>query len=81
MKIDAVYLPADVNECVTMPEPCANGGTCVNRNEGYNCTCTPQFTGDRCTKGQSIAVAIIAHSTNMLFARVKNHVGEALDWV
>ena len=37
-----------------LDEPCQNGGTCVDREEGgVNCTCTEEFFGDYCTKSNS----------------------------
>ncbi|XP_025895707.1 fibropellin-3-like [Nothoprocta perdicaria] len=36
----------DVNECETLP--CLHGGSCINRLGGYQCSCPPGFTGERC---------------------------------
>jgi hypothetical protein len=30
------------------PNPCANGGSCVNGWSGYTCACAPGFAGDTC---------------------------------
>merc|ERR1719361_1798515 len=36
-----------VNECEVLDEPCLNGGTCIDRPNGYDCVC-PGLIGDRC---------------------------------
>jgi len=30
------------------PNPCLNGGTCTNTQDGYSCECAPGYTGDNC---------------------------------
>ena len=30
------------------PNPCQNGGTCVEKGSGYQCNCKPDWTGDKC---------------------------------
>ena len=32
-------------------DPCINNGTCTNRANGYNCSCPPGHSGERCKKG------------------------------
>lgn len=44
-----IYLP-DINECITN-NPCKNGATCVNSVGGYQCLCTPEFSGKHCDQG------------------------------
>ncbi len=36
--------------------PCANGGTCIDRINGYNCTCPTPWAGARCTEDTSALV-------------------------
>ncbi|XP_052828928.1 protein crumbs isoform X1 [Octopus bimaculoides] len=36
----------DVNDCYSYP--CQNGGTCVDQDQDYKCTCLPTFTGRNC---------------------------------
>ncbi|XP_076452127.1 uncharacterized protein LOC143287751 [Babylonia areolata] len=36
----------EINECE--PEPCLNGGKCVDKVDGFECQCHPNFTGQRC---------------------------------
>ncbi|CAH1791889.1 unnamed protein product [Owenia fusiformis] len=35
-----------INECSS--DPCKNGGNCVNRLNGYQCTCLPGYKGAEC---------------------------------
>ena len=35
-----------VNECI--PDPCLNGGTCVDGIDQYTCECAPGYTGTTC---------------------------------
>lgn len=34
-------------------KPCANAGSCFDRDEAYICMCGPQFTGETCSEGRS----------------------------
>ncbi|XP_019635893.1 PREDICTED: von Willebrand factor D and EGF domain-containing protein-like [Branchiostoma belcheri] len=36
----------EIDECQS--DPCVNGGTCVDLVNGYNCTCTEEYTGTHC---------------------------------
>jgi hypothetical protein len=38
----------NVDECAS--SPCQNGGTCVDLINGYACTCTPSYSGARCSR-------------------------------
>jgi len=47
-----IFLLSDVNECTDgQTNPCQNGGTCVNKNGGFDCDCTPFWMGDVCDRG------------------------------
>ncbi|CAH3191540.1 unnamed protein product, partial [Porites evermanni] len=37
---------SDINECESIP--CLNNGTCTDRSSGFNCSCPPGFSGNRC---------------------------------
>ena len=39
----------DIDECAS--NPCLNGGTCVDRLDGFTCQCTSGFTGPICGNG------------------------------
>ena len=44
-----VSIPLDLDECRWVPDrACANGGTCVDENDGFICVCSTGFSGDRC---------------------------------
>ena len=44
--IDYDWLISDINECD--PNPCANGGLCVDGVNGYTCACAAEWTGPNC---------------------------------
>ncbi|CAH1790488.1 unnamed protein product, partial [Owenia fusiformis] len=39
----------DIDECSS--NPCQNGGSCVDRFDGYHCTCAPGYWGANCDIG------------------------------
>lgn len=39
----------DINECLS--QPCANGGTCRELIDEYNCMCSTGYTGINCETG------------------------------
>ena len=43
------FLFADINECSS--NPCNNGGTCIDQDDGFECKCHPGYTGDHCETG------------------------------
>ncbi|XP_018328225.1 fibrillin-2 isoform X2 [Agrilus planipennis] len=56
----------DINECVLSPEICRGGGTCVNTDGSFTCTCPPGLTLD-VTKTQCLDVR-----EEQCFARYKH---------
>ena len=40
---------ADDDDCD--PNPCVNGGSCVDEVNGYRCICRDGYIGDRCQTG------------------------------
>ena len=44
----------DIDDCD--PDPCLNGGTCVDLIDGYNCKCTPGYYGENCVCKELIAL-------------------------
>ena len=44
-----IIFPSDINECESIP--CLNNGTCTDRSSGFNCSCPPGFSGNRCEIG------------------------------
>lgn len=43
---------ADVDDCQS--EPCANGGTCIDKIDSFLCLCLPSYGGDMCEKGERL---------------------------
>ena len=43
------HLETDIDDCAS--HPCKNNGTCTDRVNGFNCSCTPGFNGTQCEKG------------------------------
>lgn len=43
---------SDTDECEL--SPCAQGGTCVDLENGFKCLCPPQWTGKTCQIGMSL---------------------------
>ena len=43
-------LVSDINECA--PEPCKNGGKCVDGDNSYICNCVLPYRGDTCEEGK-----------------------------
>lgn len=44
------FFCTDINECSR--NPCLNGGTCLDRVNGFNCSCPSGYKGSRCENGQ-----------------------------
>lgn len=43
-------LKVSVLKDVCHPNPCQNGGQCVQSGSYYNCICPPTYTGTQCTQ-------------------------------
>lgn len=41
---------SDLDECAS--NPCAQGGTCVDLEDGFECLCPPQWEGKTCQIGE-----------------------------
>ena len=39
-------MPSDISGCEHIL--CLNNGTCTDRSNGFNCSCSPGFSGNRC---------------------------------
>ena len=44
-----MFFFVDINECDS--NPCENGGTCTDMEDGYECACESGYTGDECETG------------------------------
>ena len=42
-------LGTDIDDCASYP--CKNNGTCIDRVNGFNCSCAAGFNGTRCETG------------------------------
>ena len=47
----------DIDDCAS--HPCTNNGTCTDRVNGFNCSCTPGFNGTQCEIGDDSDAKII----------------------
>ena len=43
------YFALDINECHS--DPCMNSGTCTDKVNGYECSCSDGYTGTHCETG------------------------------
>jgi len=48
--IDELFIDAEIDECA--PNPCKNGGQCVDLINGFRCHCPRNVTGITCSRGQ-----------------------------
>lgn len=66
-------LLSDVNECRQFP--CQNNGTCYNFDGGFNCTCTPGFTGALCEIGKDSVIEFLFYFkiVNRITIRIKSN--------
>jgi len=61
-----IIFPLDINECES--SPCSNNGTCTDRKNGFNCSCPPGFSGNRCEIGElCLAVIFIVYRLENLY--------------
>ena len=49
----------DINNC--QPNPCSNGGTCVDGVNDHYCICTPYYTGPSCGTSKTLFMLPAAH--------------------
>ena len=42
----------DIDDC--SPDPCMNGGTCVDGVNSHQCTCDVGYTGENCIEGNEL---------------------------
>ena len=50
MNSDFPPIVLDIDEC--LPNPCSNGGSCVDGVNNYSCICRVGYTGDLCETGK-----------------------------
>ena len=51
--VNSAYpLKTDIDDCAS--HPCKNNGTCTDRVNGFNCSCTPGYNGSRCETGNYV---------------------------
>ena len=52
---------ADIDECAS--QPCLNGGTCTDLEDGYLCSCPLNIDGLQCQITGAVSLAIIICTT------------------
>ena len=48
----------DTDECAS--DPCQNGGTCEDGENGYTCTCADGWEGDNCETSKCAKTSVSA---------------------
>ena len=48
---------SDIDECLTVPNPCENGATCVDNDGSYTCTCLAGYEGPNCQDSKIFTVS------------------------
>ena len=48
--LNMIFCSLDINECSS--RPCMNGGTCIDKLNGFLCLCESSDTGDRYQSGK-----------------------------
>ena len=46
-----LFVFSDIDDCA--PNPCQNGGTCMDGVASYNCTCRTGFNGSKCQNSKN----------------------------
>ena len=59
---------SDGNEC--SPDPCQNGGTCVDLVGSYRCDCRTGYSGSNCETG--VKASLVNFETYELITFVEN---------
>ena len=55
----------DIDDCT--PNPCENGGKCVDGVDDYECDCVAGFTGDDCEDGMNSLLYHVSLFLNLYF--------------
>ena len=64
-KIDfPIFFTKDTNECD--PDPCHNGGTCIDAMNDYSCECIPGFEGKNCAESKYRHILTLDSLSNLL---------------
>jgi hypothetical protein len=53
---DGIFNFSDIDECSS--SPCKNTGTCVDKINGYTCTCLAGYFGTHCETGNITLLSI-----------------------
>ena len=52
----------DINDCA--PNPCENGGSCVDQVDAFICNCAPGYGGDTCSASKISCLPLICLQQN-----------------
>ena len=53
-------------------DPCLNGGTCFNDDQGFECFCVPEYTGQICASGKTLLIQMQGNHNYYLYTTGKN---------
>ena len=64
------YMFAEIDEC--SPNPCENGGSCIDAIGDYSCTCISGYTGTNCQNGKTPFISCSINNYNDCCQRLVN---------
>ena len=63
---NTLFFPlSDIDECES--DPCQNGATCIDQENGFECQCADGYEGDLCEIGTMIESIVVEPSKLFIF--------------